>query len=63
MNDVPDIDLANAGNAVDWRDELRVAELHLRRLDQGIVPFDGVLKLGDLRLLGVGQLLRRPSLV
>ena len=63
MDDVADVDLADAGHAVDRRSQSRVAELHLRGFDQRLVGLDRRLQLRDLRLLGLDQLRRRPALV
>ena len=53
VDDVADIDLAEADHAVDRRRDGRVIELGLRRLDGGLIGVDGRLCLIDLGLLGV----------
>ncbi len=53
MDDVADIDLAEADDAVDRRHDGRIIELRLRRLDGGLIGIDGRLRLVDLGLLGV----------
>src|SRR5262249_3619523 len=63
MNDVADVDLSYAGDSVDGRGELRIAELRLRPLDHRLVGFDRSLQLRDLRGLGLDQLRSRPPLI
>src|SRR5262245_19134546 len=63
MNDVADVDLPNADNAIDRRGQPGVAELHLRGFDERLVRLDGALQLRHLRLLSVEQLRRGPALV
>src|SRR5262245_28002989 len=63
MNDVADVDLSYAGDSVDGRGELRIAELRLRPFDRRLVGLDGGLKLRDLRVLGLDQLRSSPALI
>ena len=58
MDDVADIDLTDADDAVDRRSQPRVAELNVGGIDERLIGFDGVLQLRHLRLLGVQQLRR-----
>ena len=62
MNDVADIDLANAGDAIDRRGELGVAQIDAGRIDQRFVRFDRGLQLAELSLLRFDQLGRRKPL-
>ena len=57
MNDVAEINLAEADDAVDWRDDGRVVELGLRRFDSALVGIERCLELVDLGLLQVDVLL------
>ena len=50
--------LTDAGDAVDRRRQLRVAELHICGVDERLIRLDGCLQLRDLRLLGIDQLWR-----
>ena len=61
MDDVADVDLTHAGDAVDRRGQAGIAELDLRRFDERLVGFDGILQLRHLRLLGVDQLRGGPA--
>ena len=58
MDDIADIDLAEADHAVDRRRDGGVIELGPRRFDGGLVGVDRRLCLIDLGLLGVDVLLR-----
>ena len=58
MDDVADVDLAKADDAVDRRRDRRVSELGLRRLDGALVGVDRSLEMIDLGLLQVDVLLR-----
>src|SRR5215831_8735819 len=59
MNDVPDVDLPDAGHAVDRRGQSRVAEVDAGGLDDRLVGLHHRLQLRELRLLGIDQLRRR----
>ena len=61
MDDVADVDLPHAGDAVDRRGQAGIAELDIGRFDQGLVGFDGALQLRDLRRLGLDQLRGGPA--
>ena len=63
MDDVADIDLAHAGDAIDRRGQAGVAELDIGRFDQRLVGFDGALQLRHLRRLRLDQLRRGPTLL
>ena len=63
VDDVADVDLTDAGDAIDRRGQARVAELNVRGVDQRLIGFDGALQLRHLRLLGVQQLRRGPALL
>src|SRR6185369_10512391 len=57
-DDVAQIDLTDASDAIDRRRQTRVAELHVRLLDERLVRFDGALQLRHLSLLRLNQLRR-----
>ena len=63
MDDVAQVDLADADDAVDRRRQSRVAELNVGGIDQRLIGFDGVLQLRHLRLLGIHQLRRGIALL
>ena len=63
MDDVADVDLPDAGHAIDRRGQPGIAELDLGLLDHRLVGLDRALQLRDLRLLRVGQLRRRKAFV
>jgi hypothetical protein len=53
MNDVADIDITRAGSPIDWRSDLRVAQLDLRHVDLCLVGLDAGFQ---LRNLGFGRI-------
>jgi len=63
MNDVADVDLSYAGDSVDGRGELGVAQLRLLPFDRRLVGLDRRLQFFDLRLLRLDQLRSRPTLI
>ena len=63
VDDVADVDLSYAGDAVDRRGQPRIAELRPSPLDQRLVGLDGRLQLRHLRLLGFDQLRSGPALL
>src|SRR5437588_12511841 len=63
MNDVADVDLPYAGDSVDGRGELRVAQLRLRPFDLRLVGLDCRVQLRDLRGLRLDQLRSGPALI
>ena len=62
-DDVADVDLTNPDHAIDRRGQARVAELHLRGVDQRLIGLDGRRQLPHLRLLGFEQLRSGPALL
>ncbi len=58
MDDVADVDLAKADDAVDRCRDRRVSELGLRRLDGALIGVDRGFEMIDLGLLQVDVLLR-----
>src|SRR5712675_1869960 len=62
-DDVPDVDLTNAGYAIDRRRQARVAELHLRGVNQRLIGLDSRQQFAHLSLLGFKQLRGGPALV
>src|ERR1019366_729673 len=56
MDDVPPVDLTDAGDTINRRRQSRVAKLHVRGVDERRIRFDSVLQLRHLCLLGVNQL-------
>src|SRR5262245_8672633 len=55
-DNVADVNLANARDAVDWRGQPRVAQLRLGGLDERLVGLDRILQLRNLCFLGFEQL-------
>ncbi len=62
VHDVARIDQARADATAHRRDDARVAELHLRKVDLRVVGLHGGLELPDQRLLGIELLLGRGLL-
>src|SRR6266436_6701496 len=62
-DDVADVDLTNTYHAIDRGRQARVAELDLRGVNQGLIGLDSRPQLPHLRLLGLDQLWRGPTLV
>ena len=58
MDDVADIQQADASPAIDGRGDAGEAELHLRLIDRRGITLNRRRELGDERLLGVVGLLR-----
>ena len=58
VNDIADIDLSDAGHAIDRRGEISVAEIHPRAFDDRLVGLNRGDELINNRLLRVGELRR-----
>src|SRR5690348_8822347 len=63
MDDVADVDLAEADHAVNWCGDCRIIELRLRRLDGRLIGIDGRFGHIDLGLLQVDVLLGLVALL
>ena len=63
MNDVADVDLADAGDAGNGRGQARIAELDVGLVDLRLVGLHGGLELRHLRRLRLDQLRGRIALV
>jgi hypothetical protein len=58
VNDVPDVEQTDSGDAVEWRHQRRVAQLSFGAFDGGFVDFDLRIEFVDRGLLVVAQLAR-----
>ena len=63
MDNVADVDLANAGDAIDRRRQLGVAQIRPRLLDDAFIGLHHGLKLGQLGLRGVDELAACPTVL
>ena len=57
MDDIADIDLSDAGHAIDRRGQIGVAEIHPRAFDDRLIGLNDGNELVNNRLLRVGELL------